>query len=507
MVASVKKPKKAKSYSKADQEAAVYASRKELARRNLTDFCAWIDPQAEAYQVSHLRKVAEKLEQVKRGDILRLFITAPPRHWKSSITAEKFPLRCLAENPKMSIGCFSHGATLPIRFSKNIRNNIASNPKFQELYPDIRLKEDSANMSDWALRGAYRSSFRAFGVGSSPTGEGFDGIIIDDPVADAQEAYNITRLEFIWQWYQETLRDRLNAGGWIVLVMSRWHELDLAGRLLKEAAAGSGVPWEVLHLPALADTDNDVLGRKQGEALWPEQWPAELLMKTKMEIGGRAFAARFQGSPRAMEGNILDSTKLKMIDAEEAPKHFVKIVRRWDLAFSENQGADYVSGAKLGLSSDGKRYILHIKRLHGRWTSSAPIIRDVAEKDGPECVVAIEANGTQLGYYQEMHDDPRMANRMVIADKPEGKKEMRASMWGTRLDDGIIYCVRGEWNQEFFDQMDFFPNAENDDDIDAVSGAWKILGESSGTINTTSGIVVGANPNAGGMRTFTPRRL
>lgn len=493
--------------TKAELERLQYEARAEQARRGLTDFCAWVDPKAKEYQVAHLRKIAEKLEQVKIGKIKRLFITAPPRHWKSSLTAEKFPLWCLAEDPLMSIGCFSHGSTLPTRFSKNVRNNIANNPLFQELYPNVKLKDDSANMSDWALRGTYRSSFRAFGVGSSPTGEGFDLIIIDDPVADAREAYNLTRLEATWLWYQETIRDRLNPGGAIVLVMSRWHELDLAGRLLKESAAGSGGEWEILHLPAIADTDNDEIGRTQGEALWPEQWPLEELLKTKLEVGGRAFAARFQGSPRAMEGNTLDSQKLVMIDAEHAPKHFVKLVRRWDLAFSENKGADYVSGAKLGMAADGKRYILHIKRIHGRWTASVPVIRKTSEEDGPECVVGIEANGTQLGYYQEMHDDPKMANRIVVADKPEGKKEMRASMWGSRLEDGIIFCVRGEWNQEFFDQMDFFPNAEHDDDIDAVSGAWKLLGESTGAMSSVSGIFVGANPNAATIRTFTPRRL
>jgi predicted phage terminase large subunit-like protein len=132
----------------------------------------------------------------------------------------------------------------------------------------------------------------------------------------------------------------------------------------------------------------------------------------------------------------------------------------------------------MGMDRTGNRYILHINRIQGRWTQSAPAIMAQADKDGPQCTVAIEANGTQLGYAQEMKE--RLPQRIVMEDKPEGNKEMRASIWGSRLEDGIIFCVRGEWNQEFFDEMDYFPNGEHDDMVDAVSGGWKILGESTG---------------------------
>lgn len=482
----------------ADEIASARAeARRELARKFLTDFCCFIDPAAaQDYGSAHMRVMAAKLEQVASGKCQRLFITAPPRHWKSSLVMEKFALHFLANYPEKSVGMFSHGTSLPIRFSRNVRNNIDSNPRFHELYPDVRIKQDSSNVTDWAIDGTYRSSCRAFGVGSSPTGEGFDLILIDDPVADDKEAYNLAALEGIYDWYRETLRDRLNPGGAIVLVMSRWHEMDLAGRLLKESAAGSGERWEVLKLSALAEP-GDIMGRKEGEALWPEKWPLKALMDLKAAAGSRAFAARFQGSPRASEGNVLNSMLLKMIDASEVPP-LVKVVRHWDLAFSENRGADFVTGVKMGLAEDGRRVILHVKRIHGRWTMSKPVIVAVSHQDDLRCVVSIEGNGTQLGYYQEMHDDVRMADRVVALYQPDGSKEMRASMWGTRLTDGIILCVRGEWNQELFDEMDMFPAAEHDDVVDGVSGAWAQLAASTGSMRPgdfhTGGRPAGEDP-------------
>jgi predicted phage terminase large subunit-like protein len=146
-------------------------------------------------------------------------------------------------------------------------------------------------------------------------------------------------------------------------------------------------------------------------------------------------------------------------------------VRRWDLAFSDKQGADFVSGALVGIDEAGRIYILHIKRLKGKWPQTKPVIIQTALDDGPDVGVAIEANGTQLGYYDDIRQDRRMAGRLVVPDKPEGSKEMRASIWGSRLEDGIIYVVRGEWNQALWDEMDAFPNGEHDDQVDAISGA------------------------------------
>jgi predicted phage terminase large subunit-like protein len=599
---------------------------RQLARESLIHFCRHVDPvAAERYGARHLMAIAEKLEAVERGEVKRLFITCPPRHWKSSLVTEKFPLWLLSLHPEWSIGLFSHGERLPAKFSRNIRANIEGNQRYQSLFPTVKIGKSTE--TDWSLTTAYRSSLRAFGVGSSPTGEGFDCltgetlittesgeipikdfqrelfarrvlayderqrrlvfkrikaianraeswiyritsaggrvveasgnhpfyvlgkgyipadsvavgdnllcampsvpynlpcqgafqaegdsvalverirretrvwnlqvegtqnffangilthncIIIDDPIADAQEAYSPSVLEKVWVWYQETLRDRLNPGGFIVMVMSRWHENDPAGHVTRASKDGTGEHWEEFRLPALAE-NGDLLGRNDGEALWPELWPVEELAKVRLAQGERAFAARYQGSPRAMQGNLLDSTKLVMVDAGNVPK-LTRIVRRWDLAFSDTRAADFSAGVKMGMSEDGKRWILHVRQVKGRWPQTEPAIRATAAQDGTGCEVLIESNGTQLGYADSLIADPRMRGYIVRGDKPEGSKETRASLWGARLEDGIIGCVRGEWNGMLFDQMDTFPNGSHDDIIDGISGGWANLGDTRG---------------------------
>ncbi len=483
--------------SRATIEAAAAEAEKELSRTDLIAFSQHVDPAAAGeYAAQHLRLIADKLEQLERGDFDRLFVTCPPRHWKSSLCSEKFPLKYLGNNPGHSVIVASHAESLALKFSKTVRNNILVNERFHDLFPEVQVAEGSSSVHDWMLAGAYRSSVRAIGVGGSPVGQGANLIVVDDPVSNFLQISSPTQRQAILDWYLNDLRDRLEPGGKILLIMSRWHEGDLAGQLLKMSKSGDGEPWETLHLPALAEPipatkDSpavpDPLGRAKGEPLWPSRWSAETLAKIKLGQGSRAFAAKFQGTPRPDDGNILDSRKLIMIDADEAPKRFVKVIRHWDLAFSDAQGADYVDGCKMGITGDGKRFILHHKRVHGRWTKSKPIIREIAMEDGHAVEVSIEANGTQLGYYQEIAADPKMANRAVLKYEPEGNKEMRASMWGSRLDDndleskeGVIYCVRGEWNAEFFDEMDYFPNGEHDDMVDAVSGAWAQLGDQTG---------------------------
>jgi predicted phage terminase large subunit-like protein len=167
----------------------------------------------------------------------------------------------------------------------------------------------------------------------------------------------------------------------------------------------------------------------------------------------------------------------------------VRVCRRWDLAFSERDGADFVAGAKMGMGEDGRIYILHIKRLRGRWTQTKAQIVQTSQDDGQDVVVLIEANGTQLGYFQDVKSDPLMRSRLVLPDKPEGNKEMRASVWGSRLQDGVIRILRGEWSAAFVDEMDAFPNGEHDDQVDAVSGGYAyLISNANGKVEYAPGI-------------------
>ena len=371
----------------------------------------------------------------------------------------------LARNPQKSVILASHSAHLATDFSRNVRDAVAYNPRFTQLFPGVRVHDTFATQADWALTTAYRSSFRAVGVGTGVTGRGGDLLVLDDPVADDSAAFSKAQRDAAWTWYQQTFRDRLEPRGAIVLIMSRWHEDDLAGRLMRASKDGSGETWESLHLPALG-TD--------GAALWPERYPVTELESLRRAVGSRAWNARFMGSPRPDEGTMLNSAGLIMVDRDAVPP-MSSVVRRWDLAFSEQRGSDFVAGAKVGRTNDGRFVILDMQRFRGHWNVSKPRIIETALNDGPTVRCLIESNGPQRGYYDDVRSDRRMFGTPVGEDRPEGSKTMRAQLWGSRLQDGVILCVRGAWNGELCDEMDAFPNGEHDDQVDAISGAYNAL--------------------------------
>lgn len=438
-----------------------------------------------SYQTNwHHRIVCDALDRLVSGECARLMIFVPPRHGKSELVSRRLPAYAFGKNPDSQIIATSYSDDLASRMNRDVQR-IIDTPEYAALFPETKL--NASNVRNNA-QGSYlrnsdmfevvgrRGSYRSAGVGGGITGMGFDIGIIDDPIKNGKEAASKTLRDAHWEWYTTTFYTRREKGARILLNMTRWHEDDLAGRLLRQSREDPQADkWEVISLPAVAEEPLSAHDkRKVGEALWPDKYSLQDLETTKAGLGSQAWAALYQQRPRAMEGAILNSSKLRIVDFGNVPK-LVGLCRRWDLAFSENDGADYVTGALMGIDEQGKIYILHMKRLRGRWTQSKPIIVETSMQDGVDAVVLIEANGTQLGYYQDVRDDPKMRSRYVFPDKPQGNKEMRASVWGSRLQDGLIYVVRGEWNSAFFDEMDVFPNGEHDDQIDAVSGGYAFL--------------------------------
>lgn len=449
-----------------------------LARRHLIDFTTFTKPDYEVGWHHHL--TCRYLDAFAHGKIKRLMIFMPPRHGKSELVSRRLPAYLLGRNPDAQIIAASYSDDLASRMNRDVQR-IIDDAAYHAVFPDttlygrnIRTVADGSYLRNSTLfevvdhKGCYRSA----GIGGGITGMGFRYGIIDDPIKNDEEAASKTIREKHWEWYTGTFYTRREENASILITLTRWHDDDLAGRLLKLAKEDTAADqWTVLNLPAIAESPkmkHDT--RAIGGALWPRKYSERDLSKTKILLGSRKFSALYQQRPRPDDGNILDSSKLIRIDAEQLPKMALR-VRRWDLAFSDKDAADFVSGALVGIDEVGRIYILHMKRLKGKWPQTKPIIIQTALDDGSDVGVAIEANGTQLGYYDDIRQDRRMMGRLVVPDKPEGSKEMRASIWGSRLEDGIIYVVRGEWNQALWDEMDAFPNGEHDDQVDAVSGA------------------------------------
>jgi hypothetical protein len=210
--------------------------------------------------------MAERLEAVERGEIKRLMIFSPPRHGKSELVSRRFPAWYLGRNPDRQVISASYGADLAADFGRDVRNIVAS-PEFTVLFGGVGLAEDSGAKHRWHTnRGG---SYVAAGVGTAITGRGADILNIDDPTKDREAAESVLVREATWGWYTSTAYTRLMPGGAVILTMTRWHQDDLAGRLLAEQESG-GDRWEILSLPALDD---------DGSALWPERYDVDALQR------------------------------------------------------------------------------------------------------------------------------------------------------------------------------------------------------------------------------------
>jgi len=247
---------------------------------------------------AHVKLLGEHLVRVANGEILRLIIQMPPRHSKSLTVTVRFPGWWLGKNPDKRVVLAAHTASLAQTFSRQVRN------EFESFAPEVwglRIADDSASVERWSVKGR-QGGMVAVGVGGPLTGQGADLLLVDDAVKDFEEAQSRTAKESVWDWYRSVARTRLHPGGAIIVIMTRWSEDDLTGRLISEAKAG-GEQWTVLSLPAIAE-EGDPLGRDVGEALWPQRFSHEELMAIKAAVGSHVWNSLYQQHPTRQEGAV-----------------------------------------------------------------------------------------------------------------------------------------------------------------------------------------------------------
>jgi len=282
------------SLSRKDKETLVGALA-EKSRRHFADFCRYSNKD---YQTpSHIQNLIDKLEAIERGDLRRLMVFMPPRHGKSETISKKFPAWYLGKHPDNNVIMSSYGFTLVRSFSKDVRDLIES--RRYKIVFDISTAEDSRQVKDWDIAG-HLGGLLAQGVGGAITGYGAHLFIIDDPFKDQKEAESQLNRDKVWDWYRSVVLTRLEPNAAIIIVMTRWHQDDLAGRILAEERLSGIKEWEVINFPALANAD-DILGRKEGEALWPDRYPEDVLLNTKRTVGSRVWNALYQGNPQDPE--------------------------------------------------------------------------------------------------------------------------------------------------------------------------------------------------------------
>lgn len=412
------------------------------ARKSLLAFTEFTNPVY--YRAEHHEKIAAKLEAVEAGKIDRLMIFMPPRHGKSELASKRFPAWCLGRNAHRQIIAASYNSDLASDFGRNVRNIVGS-PEFGQVFPDVSLAVDSAaaNRMNTNKGGAYVAA----GVGTAITGRGADIALIDDPFKDREEADSQRRRDTVWDWYRSTLFTRLMPGGAVVLIQTRWHEDDLAGRLLE----AEGDQWDVLELPAL----------HEGKALWPAWYDVPTLERIRDTIGPREWSALYQQKPQPDEGTFFRREWFKEWEKLPALRYYGTS----DYAVTDG-GGDYTVHRIWGIDASGAIY--RVDGWRGQSTSDVWIERklDLIAKYKP---LAWFGEGGVIQKAIEPMLKRRMQDRKVYcrlewlssaADKPTRARSFQA--WAAS---GRVYFERGADLSEFL----VFPAGKHDDDVDTAS--------------------------------------
>lgn len=393
----------------------------------------------------HHRLICEKLEAVERGEIDRLMIFMPPRHGKSELASKRFPAWCLGRKPKRQIIAASYNSDLASDFGRNVRNIVAE-PEFGNVFPDVSLAPDSkaANRMNTNAGGAYVAA----GVGTAVTGRGADIALIDDPFKDREEADSERRRDIVWDWYRSTLFTRLMPGGAIVLIQTRWHEDDLAGRLLEHEPE----QWEILDLPAI---------NKNNEPLWPEWYDLDALHRIKETIGPREWSALYQQQPQPDEGTFFQRDWFKEWEKLPALRYYGTS----DYAVTED-GGDYTVHRVWGIDAAGAIY-----RIDGWRGQTTPDVW-IEEK------LNLIAKHKPLAWFGEAGVIKKAVDPMLQRRMRERKifcrmewiasitdKASRARGFQSRAAMGQVYFEPGADVTEFLS----FPAGKHDDDVDTAS--------------------------------------
>jgi len=444
-------------------------------RASLAEWCR-LALSAEGRQPArHHLALVSALEDVAAGRCDRLMVLMPPGSAKSTYASVLFPPWWFARHPASEVIAASHTAELAWHFGRRARNLLAEHgPRL-----GLGLAADARAAGRWEVRRHRRARhqvghYLAAGVDGPIIGRRADLALIDDPVKSAAGAASQGQRDAVWDWYRTDLLTRLKPGGRVVLVMTRWHEDDLGGRLL----ALQKDEWRCLRLPALAEVD-DPLGRREGEALWPEWEDRAALLRKRDNLGARAFAALFQQTPRPDEGAFFQPARLGML-AHAPDTGSGRTVRAWDLAATPKRAdnnPDWTVGLKLHRDEAGRFIVLDIVRLRGSPLDVEQALLATARADG-DVLQYLPKDPGQAGVYQSSQLGRLLAGFTFDFSPERGAKAVRAAPVAAQMEAGNVALVRADWNAAFVEELRGFPDGTNDDQVDALSRAFAWLTQS-----------------------------
>lgn len=449
-------------------------------RLSLTDFSEFLKYANSSFQLKwYHRVIAEHCQRLLAGEIKNLMVFVPPQHGKSEIISRLFPAWALGKNPDLKIVGSSYSADLAEQFSRSIQRTIDSED-YQAIFPNTYLNGSNVrtdtkgylrNVDIFECVG-HKGFYKAVGVCGGLTGTPVDIAIIDDPVKDAIEANSATYRQRVWDWYTTVLSTRLHNNSKQLFIMTRWHEDDLAGRILKRQAD----KWTVLSIPAICEVENDggLSNRHIGEALWEERHSLDRLLEAKANAP-REFNALYQQHPTIEGGNIVKRDWFGKISMSEFVAKRKKEPIHFYLDTAYNKRKEKVDNDPSGILGackiDKNIYIINAQRV---WKEMPDLLRFI-----PEYMSRYDANASSI-----LHVEPKANGLSVIqmlkkmttlnvkqTPTPTDSKEARFRAVSARIECGRVILVDGDWNEDFLDELCAFPSAPHDEFVDILGYA------------------------------------
>jgi predicted phage terminase large subunit-like protein len=411
---------------------------------------------------AHHKRMAEAFERVANGTCKRLIINMPPRHTKSEFASYLLPAWFLGKFPHKKVIQASNTGELAVGFGRKVRNLVDSEV-YNNIFPNLALQADSKAAGRWNT--SKGGDYFAIGVGGTVTGKGADVLIIDDPHSEQEAAMAASNPEVydkVYEWYTSGPRQRLQPGGAIVVVMTRWAQRDLTGQVLKSAAQRSGEEWEVIEFPAILPS---------GRPLWPQFWSIEELSALREELPNSKWQAQYQQNPVGNESAIVKRDWWKWWDKDNPPICDY-ILQSWDTAFEKTQRADYSAGTTWGIfncEEDNFAPNIILLNTYKKRVEFPELKRDVLreykEYEPDSLIVEKKASGAPLIY------DLRAMGIPVQEYTPSKGQDKIARLNSVSdiIASGKVWVPQTRWAEELVDEIAAFPSGEHDDLVDATT--------------------------------------
>jgi predicted phage terminase large subunit-like protein len=412
----------------------------------------------------HHKVMAKKFEEIASGKVKRLIINMPPRHTKSEFASYLLPAWFLGKFPNKKIIQCSNTAELAVGFGRKVRNLVGSEV-YGEVFPNVALQVDSKAAGRWATN--HGGDYFAIGVGGTVTGKGADLLIIDDPHSEQEAAIASTNPEVydkVYEWYSSGPRQRLQPGGAIIVVMTRWAKRDLTGRIVKSWIDKDGEEWEIIDFPAILPS---------GKPLWPEFWSLKELESLKLELPLSKWNAQYQQQPTSEEGAIVKREWWKIWEPERPPNcDFV--IQSWDTAFTKNERSDYSACTTWGVfymnENEEDPHVILLDALKKRM--EFPELKETAYQhymdwEPDAFVVEAKASGSPLIYELRQRGIPVQE----FTPTRGNDKIARINSVSDLFASGKVWAPPTRWAEEVIEEMAAFPNSEHDDLVDSSTQA------------------------------------